>query len=161
MSNIQDSGDPGTEQASLPAAADVSTPWAIQRIRRQLYWQAVFALIRASFGLLVILLVVQNPASLGAIVSAGVFVAGGVLAVASVLLARQVTSRRRTTRLVIVGLEAAVGVVYGLLTVQAVVGVVAGGGLAAVAFNGIGLLIAGSVLRHTIGNEARAWFDAP
>lgn len=161
MSNIQGPGGPSTDGPSMPAAAVVHIPWAVQRIRRQLYWQAAFGLLRASFGLLVILLVVRSPASVAAVVGVGVFVAGVALAVASIVLARQVTSRRRSTRMVIIGLEAVVGVVYGLLTVQAVAGFAAGGALAAVTFNAIGLLIACNVLRHATAHDAGTWFDRP
>jgi hypothetical protein len=62
---------------------------------------------------------------------------------------------------VIMGLEAVVGVVYGLLTAQAVASFVAGGVLAAVTYNAIGLLIAGNLLRHAVGSAAREWFATP
>ena len=134
-------------------------PWAVQRIRRQLYWQAAFAFLRASLGPLVILLIVPSLSSLATVIAGAVFATGSAVAVASILLARHVKSRGRTARVMIVVLEAAVGIVYGLLTVQAVIGFLSGGGLVAVALNVVGLLIAGSVLRHALGSEATSWFS--
>ena len=62
---------------------------------------------------------------------------------------------------VVVGLEVVVAVAYGLLILQAIVAFVTGGTRVAAAFNVIGLLIAFSVLRDAMGDDARAWFDRP
>ena len=59
-----------------------------------------------------------------------------------------------------VGLEMPVGVAYGLMTIQTVAVYAQPGTWAGIVFNGIGLLIACSVLHHVRGNDARAWFDA-
>ena len=159
MSNIQEPIGPGADERVPQEPAPAPIPWAVQRIRRQLYWQAAFAFLRASFGLLVILLVVQTLASPAPVIAAIVFAAGSIVAVASFTLARQVKSQRRTTRTVIVGLEAALAVVYGVLAVQAIAGFLVGGGLAAVALNAVGLFIAASMLRHALGSEAKSWFS--
>lgn len=151
----------GTNDGVLPEPAQPSMPWAVQRIRRQLYWQAAFAFLRASVGLLAILLVAQTVFSLGTLIAAIVFTVGSAVAAASLILARQVKSHRQTVRGVIVGLEAAVGTVYGLLTLQALAGSLEGRGLVAVAFNVVGLLIAGSVFRNSLTSEARSWFSWP
>jgi hypothetical protein len=160
MSDIHPGGA-GTDAGAESAAAVVSMPPTVQRIRRQLYWQAAFGVLRATLGLLVILLVVRSAASMAALVSAATFAFGAALAVTSIVLARQVTARGRTTRAVIVGLEVAVGVVYGLLMVQAIVALATGGTRVAAAFNVIGLLIAANVLRDAMGDAAREWFDTP
>jgi hypothetical protein len=136
-------------------------PQSVQRIRRQLHWQAAFGLLRAAFGLLLILLVVPSPVGPAAVVPVAIVALGVALAVASIALGRRVTARRRTTRTVVVGLEVVVAVVYGLLILQTIVAVVTGGSRLAVPFNVIGLLIAASVLRDAMGDDARAWFDTP
>jgi hypothetical protein len=160
MSDIHPSGA-GTDAGAEPAAAVVPMPPTVQRIRRQLHWQAAFGLLRAAFGLLVILLVAPSPVGLAAVVAAGTVALGVGLAVASIVLGRRVTARSRTTRTVVVGLEAVVAVVYGLLILQAIVAFVTGGTRVAAAFNVIGLLIAFSVLRDAMSDDARAWFDTP
>jgi hypothetical protein len=136
-------------------------PQSVLRIRRQLHWQAAFGVLRAAFGLLIILLVVPSPVGLAAVVSAATVALGVALAVASIALGRRVTARRRTTRTMVVGLEVVVAVAYGLLILQAIVAFVTGGTRVAAAFNVIGLLIAFSVLRDAMGDDARAWFDTP
>jgi len=154
MSNMHEQVGLGADEGARAAADPGPMPWAVQRIRRQLYWQATFALVRATFGLLVILLVGVSFASLGGIISAGVFAAGVAVAGASIVLARRVRSQRQSTRTAILYLEAVVGVVYALLTLFAS----NGGGIAGIAFNGAGLLIAGSVFRHSLADDAVTWF---
>jgi hypothetical protein len=140
--------------------ADLSSPMppAAQRIRRGLYQQAGFALLRASAGLLVILLFVHGP-SRQADIAAGVVI-GAALAAASIVLGRLVRQRRRSTRMAIVGLEAVVGVLYGVLMVPALAGLLAGGPLGAVTFDVFGLLIAGNLLRNALRRDVTAWFEA-
>jgi hypothetical protein len=136
-------------------------PQSVQRIRRQLHWQAAFGLLRAALGLLLILLVVPSPVGLAAVVAAGTVAFGAALAVTSIVLGRRVTARRRTTRTAIAGLELVVAIVYGLLILQVIAAFITGGTRVAAAFNLIGLLIAVSVLRDARGDDARAWFDSP
>jgi hypothetical protein len=161
MSTIQDPGGTSTAGAAQPVAAGFPMPLAVRRIRRQLYWQAAFGLFRAALGLLVLVFVVTRLTALLVVVGGGVFVAGTALGVVSIVLARQVASRRRATRTVIVGLEAVVGVIYGLFTLNGLPALLAGGPLSAVAYNAVGLAIAIYVFRYAVGSDARAWFDAP
>lgn len=57
MSDIREPIGADTGEGVLQKPARVPIPWAVRRIRRQLYWQAAFAFLRATFGLLAIVLV--------------------------------------------------------------------------------------------------------
>lgn len=76
------------------------------------------------------------------------------------VLAWRVMLRGRTTRMVIVGLEAVAGVMYGVLAVETLVGYLVGGLLGAVVYNVMGLLIAGNLLRNALARDAMVWFSA-
>jgi hypothetical protein len=151
--------DPG---GTTPLAAERLIPPAVPRIRRRLYWQAAFAVVRSVFGLLFIVSMLVGIPSRGGLVGAADFPIGAALAVASIRLGRQVRSRRRGTRTAIIAVAAVAAAFYGLLGVRGVVEFVTSvGAVGEIPYNAIGLAIALEVLRVALSADLRNWYDQP